>query len=183
VDPGKNKSNSLTTEAMTLKSIPPRVLTPAPLARIEIVPELLWPSVSYSGSPAGYREQDRTEFPEEAFIRQRYQLITGNRCEFSLEVLRHQMYSATMRILILDRFFAEYGYPFLEDVMGLTNASDIRVVSKMANRAGQNATGQGSSPRWTYCATPNHETAGFQATLSGRRALRMPPFLTCMTGL
>jgi hypothetical protein len=126
---------------MPLQSPPPTVVmaTPAPAPRV--VPELLWPSIVPSGNAAGYCERDHTKFPEERFIRWRYQLITGTSCELGLEALREQMYSATTRLLVLDLFFAEYGYPFLKDAVGVTEATDIRVVSKMASGAGHRDVG------------------------------------------
>lgn len=123
--------------AMALENIKPKVITRAPQTGLPVSPELLWPSVEYSAGPPGYCERDCREFPEEKLIRLRYQLITGNRSQLGLEVLREQMYLATTRILILDLFFPEYGYPFLRDAMTLTTATDIRIVSKMATGAGK----------------------------------------------
>jgi hypothetical protein len=121
---------------MGLESPLPTIVTPTPAAPPRAVPELLWPSVGPSRNAVGYCERDYTKFPDEGFIRWRYQLITGTSCELALEVLREQIYCATTRVLVLDLFFAEYGYPFLRDTMGVTEATDIRIVSKMASGAG-----------------------------------------------
>jgi hypothetical protein len=122
---------------MTLKNIPANVFSPSPPAPVAPAPELLWPSVDYSTNASGYCEHDFSEFPDAHRIRWRYQLIVGSKGTLGLEVLRNAMRSASIRILILDLYFAQYGYPFLENAAHVTSATDIRIISKLATGAKQ----------------------------------------------
>lgn len=125
---------------MAPRSLPVPPVAERPLAEVPEVPEepqLLWPSIEW-----GVRSTpcDQARFPEGHEISARWSSMkqsppqdarnTGNQYVFHLTAFADAVRNATKRVWVMDRFFADYGTPFLIELAEETSATDIRIVSK-----------------------------------------------------